>query len=112
MIKTRLQYDGFVETRELEQMLTCTLYKARIKVVKLPPADVESDKKTLIWGSKSEFAIAPETAMPFEPTSSAIFVELVANQLLRSMVVSLVVSEDVCARALLEKTLTLLIIIM
>jgi hypothetical protein len=94
LIKTRLQYDGFVEARELDRMLTCTLYKARIKVVKLPPADAQSDKKTLIWGSKSEFAIAPETAMPFEPTSSAIFVELVANQLLRSMVVSLVVSED------------------
>lgn len=95
MIKTRLDYDGFVEARELTQTVRSILFKARISVVTLPPADDETEKKTQIWGSRSEFAIAPEMKTPYEATSKVIFVELVANLLLRSMVVGLVVSKDV-----------------
>ena len=108
MVKIRLNYDGFVEARELNQILISTLYKARINVVTLPPADEEAEKKTLIWGSRSEFAIAPEMKTSFVATSSVLFVELVANQLLRSMVVSLVVSEDIFALILLQKDTNLI----
>ena len=79
----------------MTQVMLSTLYKARISVVTLPPTDEETEKKTQIWGSRSEYAIAPEMKTPFVATSSVVFVELVANQLLRSMVVGLVVSKDI-----------------
>ena len=97
MIKTRLDYDGFVEARELTQTLKSILYKAHISVETLPPADNETEKKTQIWGSRSEFAIASEMKTPYEASSKVIFVELVANLLLRSMVVGLVVSKYIFA---------------